>query len=161
MNFNFQVNKKTSYSLLFPFIIGNFVKSKSISKNTLKCKEELPETEHPVSPFDSDDPDFEQLQQILNDPHIDPEMYKEIMMESKQIGIQPLKFNQLHAQIKKDLDDDVWTGLRLNLNWRPTNMFNSEFIYNIDGNPKPGKFRLSATTIVPGKISRFIKYLII
>ena len=107
----------------------------------------------PITLFDSDDPEFEQLQHILNDPNIDPEMYKDIMKESQNIGIQPLKFNQLHAQIKYDLEEDSWMGLRVLLNWRPTNLFNTETQIIIDDRNRFNKYRVSATTIVPGTLT--------
>ena len=150
MNFNFKVNSKAS-SLFLPFLISSYLKPNTSKQNSksLKCNEEPSEADLPLSPFDSDDPEFDQLQQILNDPNIDPEMYREIMMESKNIGIQPMKFNQLHAGLKSDVDDECWSGLRLTLNWKPTNVFNSEVQLNVDGKQKPfSKYRISATTII-------------
>ena len=153
MNFNFQVNSRATYALFFPFIISNYMKTKK-DKSSMKCHEEPADTELPINNFDVDDPEFEQLQQILNDPNLDPEMYKELMLESKNFGIQPMKFNQLHSGIKNDLDDDMWSGLRLGLNWKPTNIFNSETLIDIDGNLKGlSKYRISATTIIPGNTS--------
>jgi len=151
MNFNFQVNSKAkaTYALFFPFLLSSLKQKSKV--NTSKCHEEPSETELPVNQFDIDDPEFEQLQQILNDPNIDPETYKEIMMEQKNVGITPMKFNQLHGGIKNDLEDELWGGLRLSLNWKPTNMFTTETMLTLDNKAKPmTKYRLSATTIVPG-----------
>jgi len=149
MNFGNFKSSKTKYSLIVSYITVSYLKINN--KNKLKSHEEAPETEFPISPFDSDDPEFEQLQHILNDPNIDPDTYREIMMESQNIGIQPLKFNQLHAQIKNDLEEDSWSGLRINLNWRPTNLFNTETLLIIDDKQRGlSKYRISATTIVPG-----------
>ncbi len=159
MNFNFQVNSKAkakvkaACSLFVPFLVGGTYINTQMKINSAKCHEDAPETEMPVNLFDGEDPEFEQLQEILNDPNIDPEMYKEIMMESKNIGIQPLKFSQMHGQVKHDFDDDCWKGLRLNINWKPTQMFNTETILDIDGKSKAlSKYRLSATTMIPSKL---------
>ena len=154
MNFgNFKTNSKTAkpkYSLIISYLTASFYK---LNQNkTLKSHEEASETEMLITLFDADDPEFEQLQHILNDPNLDPEMYKEIMMESQNFGIQPLKFNQLHAQIKYDLEEDSWMGLRILLNWRPTNLFNTETQIIVDDRNRFNKYRVSATTIVPGTI---------
>ena len=149
MNFNnFKFKSKNSF--VSTLIAVSFFKIAK-QNNILKSHEEPKETEIPITLFDSDDPEFEELQQILNDPNIDPEMYREIMMESKNIGLQPIKFNQLHAQIKNDLEEDSWHGLRIFLNWRPTNLFSTETVLVIDDKQKGlSKYRISATTIVPG-----------
>ena len=77
------------------------------------------------------------------------------MKESQNIGYQPLKFNQLHAGIKNDMEEDSWMGLRLTLNWRPTNLFNTETQLIIDDKKGFNKYRVSATTICPGNLYSF------
>jgi hypothetical protein len=105
-----------------------------------------------LSGSELDDPEFEQLQQILTDPTIDPEMYKQIMNETKNIGIQPLKFGQMHSQIKNDIEEQTWSGLRVKMNWKPTNMFNSELDILLNNNQKTkGQYKISAQTVVPDK----------
>ena len=91
-------NSISKYSLIVSFLSVSYLKLyKNTSNNKLKSQEDPLETQIPQSPFDSeDDPEFEQLQQILNNPNIDPELYKQLMKESQNIGYQPLKFNQLH-----------------------------------------------------------------
>lgn len=150
---NSTAKSKSFYqSIMISYLSYSYMKNRKLDSNfVLKCQEELPETELPIQHMDTDDPEFEQLQHILNDPNIDPEMYREIMSETKNIGLQPIKFNQLHAQIKNDLEEDSWMGLRFLLNWRPTNLFTTETQLILDDKTKGfQKYRLSATTIVPG-----------
>ncbi len=150
---NFKFSSKTKYSTVISYFVAAHVYR---HKKKLKCHEEAPETELPISHIDTDDPEFQQLQQILSDPNIDREMYEQILNESHNIGIQPMKFNLLHNQIKNDLEEDNWSGLRVNLNWRPTTLFNSENQFILDDKNKGlNRYRISATTIIPGNYTAY------
>ena len=137
-----KLNKKFNYTLGLPLLLTIY-KSKLV-----KSKEDYDNMDSQMA---GSMEGFDQLSEIMNNPNIDPSSYEELMEESMLNSINPPQFSYLHSQFKTSLDSESWKGIKVGLNWHPTNMFNTEYSLTID---KPRGFlknyAINATTIIPG-----------
>lgn len=77
-------------------------------------------------PFEMmDDDQIKEIQEILENPDKDPEAYRELM--NSQLNVQPPPFKNFNSGYKCHSDDDVWTGLKLTLEYSPIQAFKFDF----------------------------------
>jgi len=94
-------------------------------------KENEESKEMPDLPFEMmDDEQMSKLQELMENPDLDPEAYQEIM--SNQINNTPPPFKTFNQAFKCHSDDDTWNGLKLNAEYNPIMNFRFEFEGTLD-----------------------------
>jgi hypothetical protein len=96
--------------------------------------------EIPDLPFEMmEDDNMENLQELMENPDMDPETYQMIMAQSQ--NTQPPPFKSLNQGVKSHSDGDQWTGLKLNAEYSPIQNAKFEYEFNhelVTPNPKHG-----------------------
>jgi len=99
--------------------------------------------EIPDLPFEMmEDDQMENLQELMENPDMDPETYQMIMQQSQ--NTQPPPFKSLSQGVKSHTDGEQWTGLKLNAEYNPTQQSKFDYEFNHElVTPKHGsKFSL-------------------
>lgn len=135
------LNKNFKFTLGLPLLLSIY-KSKLV-----KNKEEHDRVDCQTSSLELCDLTSE----ICNKKNINSFHFEEDSEEKMLSSVDPLQFSYLHSQFETSLDFDSWNGLKIDLSWHPTNLFNTGYTITID-NPLEflKNYAKHATTIILG-----------
>lgn len=96
-------------------------------------------------PFDMDEDQLKEIQEILENPEMDPDTYNELMSQN----LQPPPFKNFMNNFKCHSDDDLWSGLKFSAEYNPMQTF--KFDGDLILSPAGKTHKLNLFTLLPSK----------
>ena len=85
---------------------------------------------------------IEEIQQLMNNPDMDPEAYKELMAQSSQAKYTPPPFKSISTMFRCNDDDETWNGFKLQAEYSPMDSFKFDTEHTFQPGKKTHRFSL-------------------
>lgn len=131
-------------ALVFPFLLN--------SKKLRMHRDDSDDLSYPMVDYDElSDLEGDELMEILNQSEFSPEQYRELQQYKSSQSYQPMQFKMFGNILKQSIDEDLWHGARINLDWAPSPFFKIDYTLIAESH-KNIKYRTSVMNMIPSNI---------